>query len=70
MARAESLWIAQRTRGPSPRPRARRPRAPFLSRPSATIVVMLLAALATGLCVAGGSGDRDAAVLVAQAPSC
>jgi hypothetical protein len=67
MARAAAPSMAQRAWRRAPR--ARRPRRRFLAQPAATITVMLLAVLATGLCAVGGAVDRDAAVLVAEAPA-
>ena len=39
----------------------------LFSRPGSTLVVMLLAVLACGLCAVAGPDDRDATILVAQA---
>jgi hypothetical protein len=48
--------------------RAARAPGRLLARPAATLAVMLLAVLATGLWAAGGAGDRDGFVLVAEVP--
>jgi hypothetical protein len=41
-------------------------RAALLSRPAATLAVMLMAVLACGLCATGEPDDHGATVLVAQ----
>jgi hypothetical protein len=43
-------------------------RGVLLSRPGSTLVVMLLAVLACGLCTVGAPEDRDTTILVALAP--
>ena len=41
----------------------------LISRPGCTLVVMLLAVLACGLCSLGEPDDRGAMVVVAEAPT-